>query len=106
MALLTLPITNDTFNYQFRTVLDDVVYTIEIRYNERINRWILSLSDSEGVSLVTGKIILLNGVSWINFKADNIPKGFLLTLNVKDSNIEPELSNFGKDVLLTYIEAV
>ena len=40
MAVIELPVRNDLPNYEFKSELDGVVYTLRFRFNERLNDWV------------------------------------------------------------------
>ena len=99
MAIITLPTRNDIFNYSFRFNLDGVVFSMKIRYNRRIDSWILDFTDVLfGIRLVGGQDLLGQ------FHYLEVPPGELRIVDLDGENKEPDRTNFSDRVVLQYTE--
>lgn len=107
MALLQLPVSSGSANYEFKTELDGVKYTLRFRFNTRAGRWIMDIKTSQGGMLLAG-IALLTGVDLLaQYRAyDGAPQGNMFLLNLQDENLSPGRDDLGNGVLLMYQEAV
>ena len=105
MAILQLPVTSDSANYEFKTTLDDVVYSFSFRFNTRMGRWIMDVKTEDGINLVLG-LPLLIGVKLLNQFADiRLPQGDLFMINLEDEFVDCGRNDLGENCLLLYNEA-
>ena len=99
MAVITLPTRNDIFNYSFRFNLDGVVFPMNIRYNRRIDSWILDFPEVLfGIRLAGGQDLLGQ------FHHLEVPPGELRIVDLDGENKEPDRTNFSDRVVLQYTE--
>ena len=105
MALVGVPLRKDVPSYQFRIELDSITYTLSIRYNSRLNRWVMDFNTENNSPLVTGIILLLGTNLLKRFKNEGLPEGDLFLINVENENIEGGRDNFSENVQLFYQEA-
>jgi len=107
MAFVQLPVSSDRANYEFKTTLDGVKYTLVFRFNNRAGHWIMDIKTASGAVIVTG-ILLLVGVDFLaQFQArQDLPHGNLFLLNLVDENVSPGRDDLGANVLLMYQEAI
>ena len=102
MALKIVPVTSNNFVYEFRTALDNVVYSISIRYNSRSNRWTMDVKDTDDIPLVMG-IPLLQGTDLIDrFKDRRLPAGHFIMQSLEDETREAGREDLGENSLLLY----
>ena len=105
MAIIGIPLRNDIPSYQFRVDLDGTTYTLSIRYNTRMDRWIMDFNDENNSPLITG-IILILGTSLLDrFAKAELPDGHLFLINIENENTEGNRDNFSNNVQLFYEEA-
>jgi hypothetical protein len=106
MALLQLPVTSSSANYEFKTTLDGVKYTLAFRFNNRAGRWIMDIKTGSG-TIITAGIPLLAGIDFpAQFQhIEGLPHGNLFLVNLADENESPGRDDLGVDVLLMYQEA-
>jgi len=99
---IEIPTRNDIPSYTFRIDLDGVTYTLGIRYNERMDRWIMDFKTENSEDIING-IPLLLGVSLLGrFKDTRLPPGDLFMINIENENIEANRDNFGTNAKLLY----
>lgn len=103
--LVGIPLRNDVPSYQFRSELDSTTYTILIRYNSRMDRWVMDLNTENNTPLITGIILVLGTSLLARFQIDGIPEGDLFLINIENENTEGNRNNFGDNVQLFYQEA-
>ena len=99
MATINIPVRSDIFYYTFTKELDGVVYFFKIRYNLRINSWILKISEEISMRLAGGYDLLGQ------FRHLDVPLGELRIVDLDEKNTEPDKTNFGNRVVLQYTEA-
>jgi len=100
MATITIPLRNDIFHYSFRFTMDGVAYPLTLRYNRRIDSWILNF---DGV-LLTAR--LCGGQDILGqFHHLEVPPGELRVVDLDGENKEPTKTNFSDRVILQYTEA-
>jgi len=105
VALVLLPVRNDLPAYNFRIDLDEVVYKLTIKFNERMNTWFMDVSNDEDEALIYG-IPLLSEVDLLPIqKPETFPPGdFVLAHETIDfENAIRE--TLGREVNLFYNEA-
>ena len=105
MAIIGIPLRNDIPSYQFRVDLDAVTYTLSIRYNTRMDRWIMDFNDENNSPLVTGIILILGTSLLARFAKAELPDGNLFLINIENENTEGNRDNFSNNVQLFYEEA-
>lgn len=104
MATRRIPIRADLLAFTFNIVLDDVSVIFNFRWNSRMERWIMDLLDPASDPILMG-IPVLEDTSMIDrYIDDRIPPGILLALDTTKSGNQPDLDNFGEDVILQYEE--
>jgi len=100
--MLELPVSSNFSSYSFRTNLDGTVYAFNVRYNERMDRWVFDIMTTAEEYIVMGVPILL-GVSLLGLYQDaRLPTGVLFALNLENEYIEAGRNDLGINVLLLY----
>ena len=93
------------YQWILRREFDDAFYRLRFRWNLIVQAWYMDVANSANVRQVYG-IRLGTGTDKLRaFKARDVPQG---TLNVVDSTgqgVQPTLENFGKTVILKYVDA-
>lgn len=94
MAFFQIP-TNDSLPwYSFSISLSDTIYTLQLRYNVRMQRWVLSILDPIGTPLLMGLPVLVARDLLSQYRTLTIPAGTLFCLGLTDDRVEPTLSSF------------
>lgn len=100
MTTIIIPTRNDIFNYSFRFNFEGVVFPMRLRYNRRIDSWILDFLDVLlGIRLAGGQDLLGQ------FHHLDLPPGELRIVDLDGENKEPDKTNFSDRVVLQYTEA-
>lgn len=106
MSLKILPIDGEDKNYEFKCDFDGVIYTLNVRYNSRMDRWILDIKTVDDEYILMG-IPLLIGTDFIaRFKDSRLPHGQLFIVNIPDQYTDAGEDELGTDALVFYNEAI
>lgn len=90
-------------NFSEEVTLDDVTYHLEFMYNERRERWTMSVFDLSGNAIVTG-ISLVLGYSLLDqFPGHGLPPGEMYIIDTTEKEVKPDRDNMGKILDLVYI---
>lgn len=103
MKYLKLP-ASDAPWYSYRTTLSKVRYTLGFRYNKRMDRWILNISDANGTPILLGIPLLINHVLTRQYTNLALPPGALFVIDNSGANQQPGISSFLKDHQLIYAD--
>lgn len=94
--LAQLPFANDVPWYSFLSTLAGTQYTFVMRFNTRMNRWLLDIEDVSGNVLIAGLPVLINrnmnGQYTYNV---SIPQGTIFCVDDTNSDTQPTLLSFG-----------
>jgi len=105
MAILRLPIDAKLASFRFQTQLDTTILEYDFHYNSRQERWFLTVRDTAGNDLLTGRPINVNLDLLGRFQGiDDFPLGLLVAVNFVDTPVDADEETFGEDVLLVYQE--
>lgn len=103
MRELNLPTDDSAFS--FTDVLDERAYTFDFWWNTRTLSWYLSLTDAEGVQLVSGVRLSHKAFPLARLRDLRLPPGALYVLSMSDSDAEPTLESLGRDTRIIYYSA-
>lgn len=99
-----IPLTDASPNFTQIVTLDGVQYTMTLLWNDRVNRWFMSLDDLEGNRLITGRKLCAM-MPWASHETiDGVPPGKLWVVTTGDSDDDPKLTDLGNRVHLMYVE--
>jgi hypothetical protein len=105
MAIKEIAVVSSIPNYEFKTDLDGVTYTLAFRYNSRMDRWIMDIKTEDDDPIIMGIPILL-GVSLVKRFADSrLPAGDIFAISTGTTTSEAGKEDLGENVLLLYQEA-
>lgn len=106
MAILTIPTTNDPF--QRMTVrLDGRDYVLTLTFNQREDRWYLSIADDESAALLSGLKLQANWpLLWRHRYDTRLPPGEIMAAVTAVDRSPPTLNDLGegKRCELTYYD--
>jgi hypothetical protein len=103
VTVATIPLRNDVFQYEFRITLTGVVYTFTLRYNGRMDRWILNIDDIAGNQILSGIVLLINRDLLAQYPTLNVLAGQLIAMDASQKNIQPTQFSFGDNNFLVYV---
>lgn len=104
MSIKEIPVRNDFPAYSFSIDLDGVNYILSFKHNSRMDKWVMSIADSEGVAIVEGLAILTNVPLTQGLTIDRLPPGKFIAIDETGNNENPNEENFGTNVKLLYEE--
>ena len=100
MAIITIPLRNDIFNYSFSKELNDITYLFIIRYDAREDTWTMDIgTDLQNAPLLGGQDILGQ------FHHLPVPEGELRMVDLDGLNEDATRTNIGDRVVMQYTEA-
>ena len=102
MNTLVIPLSSQYPKHSFRVQLDGTPYIFRMRWNKRIDRWMLSISDSSDNMIVSGINCCVRTDLLAQYKHLKVPQGLLMFYNLKDKNVEPQYESIDADVILSY----
>jgi hypothetical protein len=99
----TIPLRSDIFLYKFKINLSNVIYNFTLRYNGRMDRWILNIDDISGNQLISGLVLLVNRNLLNQYPTLNLMSGLLAAVDSTNNFIQPTQFSFGENNYLVYI---
>jgi len=108
VALLIIPTTPGEPYFRQKTNLEGRNFVLVFSYNERIERWYLSIFDDEETPLLQGLKLVANWPLLRHYRHDiRLPPGELMAITQDGSTAPPTLNELGegKRVELVYLEA-
>lgn len=101
MPGLTVPTPAALVNWTQRTILDGVPYVLRFRWNARMSRWTMTLSDENG-NLLRGGIVLVIDTPLLRSRTPDMPPGQLVCVDTSGRREPAGLEDLGSRVLLKY----
>lgn len=105
MGFFTLPISSDEGYYSFDVELEGEIYIFYLRYNNRAEKWVISMYDSNEDPIFQGLYLVLGYDYFNSFYDSRLPSGNLVLVNIESANEEPTRDNLGTNCKLLYYEA-
>jgi hypothetical protein len=99
-----VPVNRNVPWFRFRVALSKTTYTLEMRYNTRMQRWILSISDATGKPLLMGIPLLIMRGLLGQYRTIKLPVGPLFCIDDSGQGVEATLSSFLTDHGLVYVD--
>lgn len=105
MADLELLTRKDLPAYFYVVTLEGAQYRLDFRYNERMGKWFLKISDPTGVELMGAVPITASCPLFNRFRRANLPPGTLVAFDSSGKNQDPGRFDLGDRVRLIYQES-
>lgn len=102
MTLFTIPVRNDLPFYKFRCTLSGTIFTLQMKFNTRMQRWIMDVNDANGNQIFSGVPILINYDLLGQYTTLQIPEGVIFALDDTNQDTQPTRFSFGLDHTLWY----
>ena len=100
MAVFTIPLIKDIYQYTPEITIEGVTYTFHFNYNRRYGRWTMGI---EGQFLA---VPLLSGIDLLGqLKHLDVPQGRLEMIDKEGKFNEADLTNLGDTLIMQYTEA-
>lgn len=104
MSVLIVPRDGDLANFEFLIELDNVVFRLKFKFNQREDVWYFDIFDELQNPLRTGIKIVVNYPMLTRLRTQTRPAGEFLANDPRTPPRPPTLDELGVTVLLTYIE--
>ena len=102
MAFFKIPTSSTLPWYNFKISLSGVMYSVDLRYNVRMQRWVMNLLDASDNPLLMG-IVMLNKRDVIGqYVTLKLPPGILFCLDNTGNNLEATLGSFSTTNTIYY----
>lgn len=102
MSLFECPTRVDLPAYGYQVQLDGITYGLNFTYNDRMSRWMISISDSSGNLLVGEVPVIVNYPLFDRYKVTGLPAGTLFAFDTANTNADPTRYELGDRVRLYY----
>jgi hypothetical protein len=99
-----IPTFNDVAWYQFKIILSGATFFLRMRYNTRMQRWILDITDPSNNDILDGMPLLIDRDFLNQYVIPNLPAGkIIVSSSTGSTSNQPSRYSFGsEDVLLYY----
>lgn len=105
MAVSEVPVRPGVAHQEMQVPVEGRVYSLELRWVGREERWYIDVRDENQTSLYTGIAVVLNFPLGIRCASRAFWPGVLLATDTSGANTEPGLDDFGDRVKLFYFDA-
>lgn len=95
MTFFTVPINNQLPWQTFKITLSSVVYTLEFRYNTRMQRWMMDIDDASGNPILEGVPCLVLRDLIGQYRTLAVPVGTFFVTDDTGQDLQPEQFDFG-----------
>lgn len=109
--ILEIPLVNDSPRFKIRTILDDIELILKFDWNDRAQRFQMSVYDANETALVEGICLNVDTELLTRFTIDGLPTGSLVLYDTSKTheeatyNSETNISDLGDRCRLIYIPA-
>lgn len=94
MIILQIPTSSTNPHYTQSLSLGGQSYVLELRYNTRMARWLLSVYDAAEQPLLLGVPLLIDRDLGAQYPTRKLPNGSLFVADVSGAQLQPQLSSF------------
>lgn len=106
MATVVIPVRSDLDDYTITVILNEVTFGLHFARNSRDERWIMEVRDADGVTLHSGRPVVVDYPLVSLFPSRSLPNGFLIAIDTSGAGREiQEKEDFGDRVKLVFKEA-
>lgn len=103
MALLELPTRTDLPGYRYTVRLDGTDYILGYRFNTRMDKWLMSVSDVTGALLIADVPLVADWPLIDRFRVPGQPPGSLVAYDTSGQGLDPGRFDLGDRVRMTYL---
>jgi hypothetical protein len=102
-----IPLSSEFARYTQKTTIGGIPLVINLRWNWRLQRWIIDLADDSGNPIVNGIVLNVNTdlLAPYRIAGNGLPSGYLILFNTKVENQECGRYDLGVNCLLLYEDA-
>lgn len=88
--------------FDFQTPLENKTYTIQCRWNSRIERWFMDVLNDAGDTVLLGGLCLIANWPLALYITGREPPGWLIVVDTSGGGTDPDLNSLGKQHQLWY----
>lgn len=103
--ILEIPLQAKIFNYQFVIELDEEIFTLEFKFNDRSLVWSMNIFDVNGNPVIMGICLLTDVDFYSKYKMETRPKGLLIVFDKDKLGRNGDFTTMGQSVKMNYLEA-
>ena len=103
-TLFTVPISNQLPWQTFKITLSGVIYSLNFKYNTRMARWTMDISDPSQNPILTGIPLLIQRNLTFQYYYLAIPPGVFFCTDDTGQETQPTQFSFGVDHTLYYVD--
>lgn len=103
-TIYVVPLRNDLPSYKFQITLSNIVYSLALRFNGRMNRWIMDINDAQGNQILSGIPLLINTNLTAQYVTLPLPVGAFICVDSTGGDNQPTLYTFGLQNLMYYVD--
>jgi hypothetical protein len=100
-----IPLDSTTSTFELTVILDGIEFVFRFNFNTRSRYWHMSIIDTDGVNLLTGKKITVDRPLLKNETNPNLPPGELWLIDTHGLGADAGLRDLGNRHTLVYVEA-
>lgn len=103
-VVLTVPMRNDLPWYQFRCSFSSVIFSIHVRYNTRMQRFLMDICDPSDNPILVGIPVLIQRSLLTQFPTLSVPQGVMFCTDDTGQGNQPTQYSFGLDHTMFYVD--
>lgn len=100
--ILEIPIDSEEASFKIRTSLEEKNLVLRFDWNDRSERFAISILDEDEDPIVMGMTLSINLELIARFEDDRLPPGLLMLYDSSDKNLECGREDLGKRCVLLY----
>lgn len=104
MTIYLTPIQANLPWYFFSTTLSGNTYILRLRYNSRMQRWVMDIADAANNTIIAGMVLLINRNANGQYVAAGVPPGVFFAYDDSSQGTEATEFSFSIDHSLNYID--
>lgn len=105
MAVIELPVSNETSHNGFQVELEGAIYNLDFYFNTRLERWVFDILDQGEAPLLVG-IPLLTGQSLaFGYTIEGLPPGEFQAVDTTGQNRHADRDTLGNEIKVVYLES-
>jgi hypothetical protein len=91
MSFLELPVRSDLPSYEFTVDLELTNYIFKLRFNVRLDRWIVAVYDEEGEPVLAGVPVQTNLHLFRQYPLTTLPPGAFIAHDDQGFDADPDI---------------
>lgn len=103
-TISTVPLRNDLPNYKFKVNLSNTIYSLQLRYNPRMSRWIMDINDSQNNPILSGVVLKIQTNLTGQYVTLPLPAGSFICLDNTQQGNQPTQFSFGLTHSMYYVD--